>query len=85
MLYSVVLIHTHTHTYSKEFRFLIGQTLTVGDVATEIRRQTGIRDDTPINVKWLDVEGEYESSVFITVMGNPLQFLFSHKGKPVLH
>ena len=43
---------------SREFRFHLTPSLSLGDVAAEIRRQTDMSKDTPFNLKWLDVEGE---------------------------
>ena len=48
----------HHVIYSKEYRFLLTPTQPLVGVVSEIRRQTGLKDDTPFNLKWLDVEGE---------------------------
>ena len=47
-------------THRKECRFQLSPTLSVRDVVAEIRKQTGLHDETPFNLKWLDVEGKGE-------------------------
>ncbi len=42
----------------KEFRFAVDPTLTLANVLLKIREQTGLKQNVPFNLKWLDVEGE---------------------------
>ena len=44
---------------SREFRFQLTPSLSLSDVVAEIRRHTDMSKDTPFNLKWLDVEGEW--------------------------
>lgn len=41
----------------KEFRFAVDPTLTIANVVSKIREQTGLKSDASFNLKWLDVEG----------------------------
>ena len=42
----------------KEHRFLLNPTQPLTHVVAEVRRQTGLKDGTKFNLKWLDVEGQ---------------------------
>lgn len=43
--------------FRREFRFHLTPSLSLSDVAAEIRKQTDMTRDAPFNLKWLDVEG----------------------------
>ena len=43
----------------KEYRFAVDPTLTLANVLLKIREQTGLKQNVPFNLKWLDVEGEW--------------------------
>eukprot|EP00731_Ephydatia_muelleri_P014380 Em0008g100a len=42
----------------KEYRFTLNDNSALSELVGEIRKQTGIREGIPFNLKWLDVEGD---------------------------
>lgn len=61
------LIHPLSPSHRKEIRFYLPPCLSVSDVASEIRKQTGIKDHAPFNLKWLDVEGDPQNTGVCTL------------------
>lgn len=41
--------------------------MTINDVATEIRRQLGLHNAAPFNLKYIDIEGKYNQSIIIYI------------------
>ena len=66
------------HTCRKEHRFLLDPSQTLVRVVAEIRRQTGLKDDTKFNLKWLDVEGRsipYILSSSMLYISSPFEYV----------
>lgn len=40
---------------------MLSPSASASDVARDIRLRLGLKDDKTFNVKWLDIEGEYDS------------------------